>query len=172
VEPAHSVAAIDYISGPFENFSACHDLTSDGTVKLLPTPGHTPGHLCVLVRLDGHQMLITGDCLYTLRHLANADVQAFGAGDWVPKQNASIHRIAELKRRLPDMVLVPGHDHTAYQFDHLFPELAKGYLTAAERVAIRDHEEATFTRDGRLRPEAIPRYNPGPPPGYVGQVSP
>ena len=170
--PAHTVTAIDYASGSFENFAASHDLTSDGAVRLLPTPGHTPGHLCVLVQLDGYQLLITGDCLNTLRHLANDDVQACGAGQWVPDQNASITRIAELKRRLPDLVLVPGHDHTAYQFEHLVPGLAKGHLTAAERGAIHDYETALFTPDGRLRPEATPRYIPGKPPGYVGQVSP
>jgi hypothetical protein len=69
-------------------------------------------------------------------------------------------------------VLVPGHDHTAYQFEHLVPGLAKGHLTAAERAAIRDCEAAVFTPDGRLRPEATPRYIPGKPPGYVGHVSP
>ena len=52
------------------------------------------------------------------RHLAFDDVQSFGAGDWVPNQNASIKRIAELKRPLPDLVPVPGHDHIAYQFEH------------------------------------------------------
>ena len=167
-----AVTAIDYSSGPVENFAASHDLTPDGAIQLLPTPGHTPGHLCVLVRLDGYQLLITGDCLYTLRHLANDDIQAFGAGKWVADQNASIKRIAELKHRLPDLVLVPGHDHTAYQSQHLMPGLAKGHLTMAERAAIRDYEGTVFTPDGRLRSDATPRYIPGHAPGYVGQVSP
>jgi len=171
LQPARSITPVDYTSGPFESFATSHDLTSDGAVKLLPTPGHTPGHLCALVQLDGYQLLITGDCLYTLRHLANDDVQAFGVGDWVSKQNAAIKRIAELKHRLPDLVLVPGHDHTAYQVEHLMPGLAKGYLTESERASIRKHEARVFSPDGRLRPEAMPRYVPGDPPGYVGHVT-
>lgn len=171
LQPARSIAPIDYASGPFENFAASHALTSDGAVKLLPTPGHTPGHLCVLVQLDGYHLLITGDCLYTLRHLANDDVQAFGAGDWAPKQNASIKRIAELKHRLPELVVVPGHDHTAYQYEYLVPGLAKGYLTQAERTRIHEYEARVFTSGGRLTPEAMPRYIPGSPPDYVGQVT-
>jgi hypothetical protein len=123
-------------------------------------------------RVADEEPVIVIGCLYTLRHLANDDVQAFGAGDWVPNQNASIKRIAELKRRLPDLVLVPGHDHTPYQFEHLVPGLAKGHLTAEERVAIRDYERAVFTPGGRLRPEATPSFIPGKPPDYVGQVSP
>lgn len=170
--PPGSVTPIDFTSGPCENFPTSLDLTSDGTVTLLPTPGHSPGHLSVLVRLGDYQLLITGDCLYTLRHLANADIQAFGAAQMVPDQNAAIARIAELKRRLPDLVLVPGHDHTAYQFDHLVPGLAKGGLTVAERAAIHDFEATVFTDEGRLRPDAVPHYLPGQLPEYVGQVTP
>jgi glyoxylase-like metal-dependent hydrolase (beta-lactamase superfamily II) len=166
---ARWVRSIDYTSGPFHNFFVSHALTSDGAVRLLPTPGHTPGHLCVLIRQQGYHLLITGDCLYTLRHLAVDDVQAFGAGGWADKQYASIRRIAELKRRLPDLVLVPGHQN---QFEHLVPGLAKGYLTEAERAGIRRYEDATFTDRGRLRPEVMPRYVPGSGPDRVGTVSP
>lgn len=169
--PARTITRIGYDSGPFENFVASHDLTADGAVKLLPTPGHSPGHLCVLVQLDGYQLLITGDCLYTLRHLANDEVQAFGAGQWVSKQNASISRISELKRALPDLVVVPGHDHTAYQFEHLEPGLAKGYLTPEERADIRQYESGVFTPEGRLRPKRMPQYIPGGPPEHIGNVT-
>jgi N-acyl homoserine lactone hydrolase len=170
LEPIRTLTAVGWTSGSFENFPASHDLTADGAVKLLPTPGHTPGHLSVLVQLGACQVLITGDCLYTLRHLANDDVQAFGAGSWVPRQNASIRRIAQLRRRLPDLVLVPGHDHTGYQFEHLVPRLSKGRLTAEDVAAIRAHEATLFTPDGRLRPEAMPRYLPGGAPDHVGRV--
>jgi N-acyl homoserine lactone hydrolase len=171
LQPTRTITQIGYEDGPFESFQASHDLTADGAVKILPTPGHSPGHLCVLVQLDGYQLLITGDCLYTLRHLANDDVQAFGAGDWVSKQNASIKRIAELKGTLPDLVLVPGHDHTAYQFEHLEPGLAKGYLTAEERARIRQYESAIFTPEDRLRSMRRPHYIPGGPPDYIGSVT-
>ena len=72
LQPARSVTLADFDSGPFENFPASHDLTADGAVKLLPIPGHTPGHSCVVVHLGDHGLLIAGDCLYTLRHLATA----------------------------------------------------------------------------------------------------
>ncbi|TQF02184.1 N-acyl homoserine lactonase family protein [Kitasatospora acidiphila] len=171
LEAARKITTIDYDAGAHQNFAASHDLTADGTVKVLPTPGHTPGHLCVLVQLDGYQLLITGDTLYTLRHLANDDVQAFGAGDWVPNQNASIRQIAELRRRIPELILAPGHDHSDYQFKHLAPGLAKGGLTPEERAAIRAYEETVFTAGGRLHPEAVPRYLPGTGADHVGRVS-
>jgi N-acyl homoserine lactone hydrolase len=158
---ADRVTLADHSSGPYEGFPASHDLTADGAVKLLPTPGHTPGHVCVLIRLADHQLLITGDCLYTLRHLANADVQAFGTRAGAEEQNRSIQRIARLKRRSPDLVLLPVHDHTTYQSTQLGPALAKGHLTAEDRAGIQAYEAALFTPDGRLRPDRMPRYVPG-----------
>ncbi|GAA4669670.1 MBL fold metallo-hydrolase [Streptomyces youssoufiensis] len=45
------------------------DVTADGTtvapgVRLLPTPGHTPGHLAVELRSGTGTALITGDCVH------------------------------------------------------------------------------------------------------------
>jgi glyoxylase-like metal-dependent hydrolase (beta-lactamase superfamily II) len=166
--PIRTITPVDFDSGPFESFASSWDLTADGAVKLLPTPGHTPGHLCVFLRLDGYELLLLGDCMYTLRHLATDDLQAFGAGSWVALQNASIKRIAELKRALPHLVLAPSHDHTTYGMQLLEPSLAKGYLTVEERAQIRDYEISVFTDAGRLRPGQLPQFVQGSPPSYVG----
>jgi glyoxylase-like metal-dependent hydrolase (beta-lactamase superfamily II) len=39
-----------------------HQLCSE--VKLVPTPGHTPGHASVLIESNGESALITGDFLH------------------------------------------------------------------------------------------------------------
>jgi N-acyl homoserine lactone hydrolase len=41
-----------------------HDLFSDGMVVLLPTPGHTPGHQSLRLRLDGADVVICADACY------------------------------------------------------------------------------------------------------------
>ena len=46
-----------------------HDVFGDGTVVLLPTPGHTAGHQSLWVRENGRQLLLTGDACYTREHL-------------------------------------------------------------------------------------------------------
>lgn len=33
-------------------------------VSLVPTPGHTPGHVSIAIRSDGEEALITGDCFH------------------------------------------------------------------------------------------------------------
>jgi N-acyl homoserine lactone hydrolase len=41
-----------------------HDLFGDGTVVLLPTPGHTPGHQSLRLRLDGAEVVLCADACY------------------------------------------------------------------------------------------------------------
>ena len=46
-----------------------HDLFGDGRVVCVPTYGHTPGHQSLRVRLDGGQIILTGDACYLRRTL-------------------------------------------------------------------------------------------------------
>ena len=163
---------VTFDSGAFHTFDRSQDLLGDGSVRLLPTPGHTPGHACALLEMGGYQLLVTGDCLYTLRHLATSQVRAVRfskqSGD---EQIESIQRIAGLRRLLPGLHLVVGHDHTDYQRTYLGPYLAKGWLSDDERRAMSDYESRLFESDGTLRPDALPRFQPGKDGGAVGTVS-
>jgi glyoxylase-like metal-dependent hydrolase (beta-lactamase superfamily II) len=48
------------------------DLFGDGSVVLLHTPGHTPGHLSLLLRLEsGERLLLTADAAYAKQTLAD-----------------------------------------------------------------------------------------------------
>jgi N-acyl homoserine lactone hydrolase len=46
-----------------------HDLFGDGRVVCIPTYGHTPGHQSLRVRLDGGEVVLTGDACYLRRTL-------------------------------------------------------------------------------------------------------
>jgi glyoxylase-like metal-dependent hydrolase (beta-lactamase superfamily II) len=163
---------VDYTSGPFHTFAASQDLFGDGTVLLLPTPGHGPGHQCVLVRLEGYDLLIAGDILYTLRHLAVDQLRALQFGAILEQQQVdSIRRLVALRQALPDLVFAPGHDHTAYQFRYLVPFLTKGGLSPDERQAIRMYEASIFDARYDLLPAAVPRFVAAPEGGPVGRVS-
>jgi glyoxylase-like metal-dependent hydrolase (beta-lactamase superfamily II) len=55
----------DYDTGqPRREVDGEHDLFGDGRVVCLPTFGHTPGHQSLLVRLDGGDVVLTGDACY------------------------------------------------------------------------------------------------------------
>lgn len=42
-------------------------------VSLQPTPGHTPGHVSILIRSQGQQALITGDCFHHPCQMTHVD---------------------------------------------------------------------------------------------------
>ncbi len=173
-EPSYSSVEqwemVNFDSGAFHTFDRSQDLFHDGSVILLPTPGHTPGHTSALVEMGGYQLLITGDCLYTLRHLAARQVQAVRLSSAMGDQQVhSIDRIVGLKRLLPGLHLLPGHDHTEYQWQHLVPYLAKGWLSEDERHALAEYESSLFDSSWGLRPGSLPRFQPGKQ-GGVGTV--
>jgi len=161
---------VRFESGAFHTFERSQDLFGDGSVRLLPTPGHTPGHTCALVEMGGYELLVTGDCLYTLRHLATEQVQAFRlnreTGD---EQVESIMRIAGLRKLLPGLHLLVGHDHTDYQWRHLVPYLSKGWLTDEEQRALSSYQSNLFANGTTLRADALPQFRLGA--GPVGTVS-
>ena len=82
----------------------------------------------------------------------------------------SMREITGLRRLLPGLHLVVGHDRTDYRWKHLAPSLSKGWLDPDERRAVADHEASLFDGDGALRPEAMPRFEPGKDGGVVGTV--
>lgn len=62
--------AIDFDTGqPVLAVDGEHDLFGDGTVRIVPTYGHTPGHQSVIVKLPGGDVLLAGDCCYTEKNL-------------------------------------------------------------------------------------------------------
>ncbi len=46
-----------------------HDLFGDGSIVCVPTPGHTPGHQSLRVRLEGGDVVLAGDSCYFCRTL-------------------------------------------------------------------------------------------------------
>ena len=53
-----------------EQVDADRDLFGDGSIVILFTPGHTPGHLSMLVRTDKGNLILTGDAVHTREQLA------------------------------------------------------------------------------------------------------
>ncbi len=56
-----------------------HDLFGDGSVLCLPTPGHTPGHQSLRVRLAGGDVVLCADACYLRRTLEELHLPPFAA---------------------------------------------------------------------------------------------
>ncbi len=92
-------------------FTHAHDVIGDGSLLLLPTPGHTPGSMSLLLRSEGlPSMLFVGDVTYDTELLAADRVP--GVGD-----RAGLHettrRINQLAARFPDLPILAAHDPAA-----------------------------------------------------------
>ena len=55
VDPVIEAGLVDFIP---------HDYALTGEIRLLPTPGHTPGHVSVYINSEGHEAVITGDMMH------------------------------------------------------------------------------------------------------------
>lgn len=95
----------------FEGFEGIHDVAGDGSIILLPTPGHTPGSLSMLIRREGWTpILLAGDLTYEAKLLENDVTPGTGEPAALRKSFAKVRR---LKERLPDLEIVPSHDFGA-----------------------------------------------------------
>jgi N-acyl homoserine lactone hydrolase len=80
-----------------------HDLLGDGSIELLLTPGHTPGHQSVRV---GERLIIGGDVTHFASGLDDHRFPIFG--DDFAAQAASATRLRAL--RDAGALVLPGHD--------------------------------------------------------------
>lgn len=91
-----SIEQIVLIDGP-------HDLLGDGSIRLLPTPGHTPGHQSVCL---GEQLVIGADVAHFASTLDDLRFPSFA--DDFDAQARSAAQLRELRAAGADVV--PGHD--------------------------------------------------------------
>lgn len=83
------------------------DVLTLGESKLMviATPGHSGGSVCFLCEGDGQApFLLTGDTLFS-DNIGRTDLYG---GSWEVLQD-SLHCLAELSQRYPDIVIYPGH---------------------------------------------------------------
>ena len=89
-------------------FERAHDIFGDGSVVLLPTPGHTPGSLSLLLRQQGlPPMLFVGDLTYDADLLLGGRVPGIGSHRGLRRSTAMVE---QLRERHPDLVVLAAHD--------------------------------------------------------------
>jgi N-acyl homoserine lactone hydrolase len=100
----HRDAALDWRTIDVQHEA---DLFGDGSVRLLHTPGHTPGHLSLLLRLEsGEQLLLAADAAYAERTFDDRLLPLFVDDDTA--YYASLDRLTALRGEVDHVVC--GHD--------------------------------------------------------------
>jgi glyoxylase-like metal-dependent hydrolase (beta-lactamase superfamily II) len=89
-------------------FSSCHDLFGDGSLVLLPTPGHTPGSMSLLVRRPGRPpLMMVGDLTYDAHLLEAGHVPGVGSRRRLREATEMVHT---MRQRYPGLMILPAHD--------------------------------------------------------------
>lgn len=125
VVPAHAerlapiARPLPFTGGPVAGFEESADLFGDGSVLLVPMPGHTPGSLGALVALaDGRRILHVGDAVSTVQQIAE-DVGKSPPMDRTDSDPAAaleiVHRLHALAAEDPDLAILPAHDREAWR---------------------------------------------------------
>jgi len=105
--------------GPYLGFPRSHDVYGDGSIVVVPAPGHTPGSVIVFVALPaGTRYAFVGDLVWQREGITQreerpwlqrtlADADAAGA-------RAQLLHMAAIAARFPQIRIVPAHDARAY----------------------------------------------------------
>jgi N-acyl homoserine lactone hydrolase len=121
LDPQPSYRTLDFALGsnapsaarPRGPFAQTLDLFGDGSFTLLFTPGHSRGHMSVILRLSSREALIAGDAVYTMATLRD------GARPWrsedAPAFERSLAALQAYDREHSDALFIPGHDMQAWQ---------------------------------------------------------
>jgi glyoxylase-like metal-dependent hydrolase (beta-lactamase superfamily II) len=102
--PADRVDLVDFDGGDTV------DLLGDGSIRLMPTPGHSPGHMSVLV---DDCVLVVGDAAYTLESVHEQRLPLFTADD--TRSRKTLRELKAFADTHPDAILVPTHDPDAWR---------------------------------------------------------
>jgi len=89
-------------------FAGSLDVMGDGSLVLLPTPGHTAGSMSLLVRRrDKPPLLLVSDLTYAAELLESGRIPGVGSRKQLVE---TTRRVLALKDAIPDLVILPAHD--------------------------------------------------------------
>lgn len=122
-----AITPLNYREGPYLGFERSFDVFGDGSVIMVPAPGHTPGSTITFIHTeDGKHYALIGDLVWQKegidlpaerplisRLLVDHDAAA------VRSQIVHLHRLQKL---WPELVIVPAHDRRVWDTLPRFPE--------------------------------------------------
>jgi N-acyl homoserine lactone hydrolase len=121
---------IEFTDGAYENFDRSLDLFKDGSIVLVPLPGHTPGSLGMFVNLrSGKRFLFTGDLTWCIEGEQIPAERPWMARKLVDKDEEGVRRsivkVHKLMQRYPELTVVPAHDRRIHNKLANFPAVER-----------------------------------------------
>jgi N-acyl homoserine lactone hydrolase len=97
----------------YVSFGRTLDLFGDGSVRLVFTPGHTLGHMSVILRTREGEFLVAADAAYTMRTLRES-VMPYGPHDEHDFRR-SLKEVQHYVEMTPAATVSVGHDLEAFR---------------------------------------------------------
>jgi glyoxylase-like metal-dependent hydrolase (beta-lactamase superfamily II) len=123
---------IRFLPVPFGPFERSLPLTAAGDVVIVPTPGHTAGHVSVVVRAEAATYFLAGDTSYTEALMLEGQVDGVSPDEAAARD--TLRRIRLLAEQ-ESLVYLPSHD----------PESAERLRTNRLALDVRAPESAAGT---------------------------
>jgi N-acyl homoserine lactone hydrolase len=97
----------------FSGFARSLDVFGDGSVRLVFTPGHTLGHMSVVLQTAAGEVLVAGDAIFMHRTLEDDHMPFLLADEHLFRR--SLRELRQYVKETPDALVIPGHDWEAWQ---------------------------------------------------------
>jgi glyoxylase-like metal-dependent hydrolase (beta-lactamase superfamily II) len=97
----------------FSGFARSFDVFGDGSVRAVYTPGHTLGHMSIVLRTVSGEVLVAADAIYLRRTLDDTHLPYRTADEHLFRR--SLREIRQYATETPEALIVPGHDWDAWQ---------------------------------------------------------
>jgi N-acyl homoserine lactone hydrolase len=97
----------------FSGFARSFDVFGDGSLRVVYTPGHTLGHMSVVLRTARGEVLVAGDAMYLRRTLADTHLPYRTEDEHLFRR--SLREIRQYADETPGALIIPGHDWEAWQ---------------------------------------------------------
>lgn len=107
-----------FVNKPYLGFAQQFDVWGDGSVVLVPAPGHTPGSVLVFLTLpSGQRLALLGDLVWQLDGITQLTEKPWIARQLIDEDTNAVRdaiaHVAAIAKKFPQIKLLPAHDAKA-----------------------------------------------------------
>lgn len=115
---ADQLKSYAFVNKPYLGFAQQFDVWGDGSVVLVPAPGHTPGSVLVFLTLpSGQRLALLGDLVWQLDGITQLAEKPWIARQLIDEDTDAVRdaiaHVAAIAKKFPEIKLLPAHDAKA-----------------------------------------------------------
>lgn len=112
--------------GPYLGFPSSFDVWGDGSIVIVPAPGHTPGSVIAFINLpSGRRYALLGDLVWQIEGIELPAERPWLSRRLLAEDDAQVReniaRVAAIHKRFPEIQMLPAHDQRPAVSIPIFP---------------------------------------------------